>query len=925
MWRLLLVYVSWCFPYCVLCPFHFCNYGEYFKNGACYGCEENSYSSYTNSEGCFGCPPSSSNNIRSSKFIYDCACDNDDYYLNYLGNRCDMCSDVSHRFFCGKNLNELHVDNIESFFKHKNEITFANFDRCLIKKDRKNMYPIMSNMFIYCKSPDICLDTCGRCSEYNEGFMCDRCTKQYAKNIFLKYAKCKRCYHVIFTIFTTLLYCFVVLILFILLVKCINVSLYFYHFDIYKKGTIYFVHYFREFAFYLSLLLLLSLSNDLTESERENYTAQERGNTEAAHQLQSGDIRTHYFLNIYLHNVFFDLIKSIQLNFMHFIKLDCLHLDISVSKVVATQTFVFAFGLCLLLCFTLLCNLVFLYLRRGNARLFGLPPNGNSLYRGITTADAEVTSGSANSVIGVGEPNRVSEWEERLRDKLSHPPLPLRLPLLLPPLLLPNFTRPSYVKVTFFYASEAVEFLKTWIQICYYQYIQIFLYVTNSLVIFIFLSSYVCIGLFNYKRSYYDTSALCSDNSNVGVSKYMGICTIFCVCFVFYIILIICIYSKPISLRRNYDYKYTYGLYTFLCKEDKPYYYIVRMLFTNFLFLIIILLPNHLSCLIYISFFFLSFICLTIFLDPYIKIDHYKLKTESFFFMFLFFFNIQLEQLRIVTYHITSRIMLSFFTVFIYSFILLYYLYFMLNDVYTYGYPYGQYLRYEKLRGLSAGKEGDSSEGTPQDRYYFYHYLKCKMNIVTRPIDEVERDISLLEDMEEVEPVRRMPGGDAEYIRQQCVLISPFVAETVIQLLFISKNINHMIRLKKRIPYIEIYNCLFENGYIEIQRTPIDRFLTKAIYIYKEVFKGNYKLFRTEMTRIFADIVRDVRCFKDVYMRECVASRIRGKYKINEIEKNTIIFDENYEQKHINTFLYNLRGLSKNVYLKNEAFFQLFP
>ncbi|SBT35943.1 hypothetical protein, conserved [Plasmodium ovale wallikeri] len=663
------------FPYCVLCPFHFCNYGEYFKNGACYGCEENSYSSYTNSEGCFGCPPSSSNSIRSSKFIYDCACDNDDYYLNYLGNRCDMCSDVSHRFFCGKNLNELHVDNIESFFKHKNEITFANFDRCLIKKDRKNVYPLMSNMFIYCKSPDICLDTCGRCSEYNEG-------------------------------------------------------LYFYHFDIYKKGTIYFVHYFREFAFYLSLLLLLSLSNDLTESERENYTAEERGNTEAAHQLQSGDIRTHYFLNIYLHNVFFDIIKSIHLNFMHFIKLDCLHLGISVSKVVATQTFVFAVGLCLFLCFTLLCNLVFLYLRRGDVGLFGLPPNGGSLHRGITTADAVVTSDSANSVIGVDEHNRVSEFEERLRDKLSHPPLPLRLLSLLPPFLLPNFTRPSYVKATFFYASEAVEFLKTWIQICYYQYIQIFLYVTNSLVIFIFLSSYVCIGLFNYKRSYYDTSALCSDNS--------------------------------------------------------------------------------------------------------------------------------------------------------------------------------EYVRYEKMRGLSVGKEGDSSERTPQDRYYFYHYLKCKMNIVTRPIDQVERDISMLEDMEEVEP-RRVPGGDEEYIRQKCVLISPFVAETVIQLLFISKNINHMIR------------------YIEIQRTPIDRFLTKAIHIYKEVFKGNYKLFRTEMTRIFADVVRDVRCFKDVYMRECVASRIRGKYKINEIEKNTIKLDENYEQKHINTFLYNLRGLSKNVYLKNEAFFQLFP
>ncbi|SBS84146.1 conserved Plasmodium protein, unknown function [Plasmodium ovale curtisi] len=51
-----------------------------------------------------------------------------------------------------------------------------------------------------------------------------------------------------------------------------------------------------------------------------------------------------------------------------------------------------------------------------------------------------------------------------------------------------------------------------------------------------------------------------------------------------------------------------------------------------------------------------------------------------------------------------------------------------------------------------------------------------------------------------------------------------------------------------------------------------------------------------------------------VYMRECVASRIRGKYKINEIEKNTIIFDENYEQKHINTFLYNLRGLTKEIH-----------
>ncbi|SBS86051.1 conserved Plasmodium protein, unknown function [Plasmodium malariae] len=158
-----------CLPVFVSSSFNFCNYGEYFKNNKCYVCEEDSYSSHRNSESCFSCPPSSFNKKRTSKFIYDCTCDNN-YYLDYVGNRCDLCSYINNHFYCKKNLNELHVDNLESFFKHKNEISFKNFDRCSVKQKKKNIYPFMNNMYIYCKRPYVCLDTCGKCAEKNEVF-----------------------------------------------------------------------------------------------------------------------------------------------------------------------------------------------------------------------------------------------------------------------------------------------------------------------------------------------------------------------------------------------------------------------------------------------------------------------------------------------------------------------------------------------------------------------------------------------------------------------------------------------------------------------------------------------------------------------------------------------------------------------------------
>lgn len=65
--------------------------------------------------------------------------------------------------------------------------------------------------------------------------------------------------------------------------------------------------------------------------------------------------------------------------------------------------------------------------------------------------------------------------------------------------------------------------------------------------------------------------------------------------------------------------------------------------------------------------------------------------------------------------------------------------------------------------------------------------------------------------------------------------------------------------------------------------------------------------------------------FFQVYIRECVARRIRNKYKISEINTQKIVYDENYEQKHINTFLYRLRGSNQNVDARHQTFSQLFP
>ncbi|KAI4837683.1 hypothetical protein MKS88_003096 [Plasmodium brasilianum] len=624
-----------CLPVFVSSSFNFCNYGEYFKNNKCYVCEEDSYSSHRNSESCFSCPPSSFNKKRTSKFIYDCTCDNN-YYLDYVGNRCDLCSYINNHFYCKKNLNELHVDNLESFFKHKNEISFKNFDRCSVKQKKKNIYPFMNNMYIYCKRPYVCLDTCGKCAEKNEGFICNNCIKNYYKNIYVKYAKCKKCYHIIFIIFITMIYCILSLIFFMVLFKCINISLYFYHFDIYEKGTIYFLHYFREFMFYLSLILLLSFSNDLTENERENYTLYEKENKGGLY-LHKGNLKAHYFLNIYLHNAFYDLIKIVHLNFLHFIKLDCFHFYSNRSKIYMLQILVFVWIVFLFTCFTLVFNFIFLYLRKGAKNMI-LEERGN----------------------------------------------------------------------------------------------------------------------------------------------------------------------KSESLNNN------------------------------------------------------------------------KIKRIKNF--------------------------------------------------------YAKYVRIKKDGSTTENRENMDNSLTVN--FYFYYYLKNKMNVNLFHFDEGTTDFSkrhidevFLKNYEVVtmKPRRAISKKDIGYIYHSCVLISPFIAETIIQLLFITKNINHIIRLRTNNPHVKIYNFLFENGYIEIQKTAIDRFITKAICIYKQVFKGNYFLFRSEMISVFTDIVRNLRCFKDVYIRECIANRIREKYKINEVDKNKMIYDENYEQKHINTFLYKLRRLDKNVDRKNQEFFQLFP
>ncbi|CAA9988531.1 conserved Plasmodium protein, unknown function [Plasmodium knowlesi strain H] len=897
-----LVFLTYLLLPCPLSTSIFCNYGEYFKNGKCYPCEEDTYSSYRNSESCFSCPPGSFNNKKSSKYIYDCSCDGE-FYLNYVGNRCDMCSDLGNRFYCKRDLTELFVDNLDAFFKHKDEITVNYFDRCVVKENKMNVYPFMNNLYLFCKSPNVCLDTCGRCSENNEGFMCNNCVQNYDKNIFLKYATCRKCFHIVFIVLQMAVYFILSIAFFLVLFKCINVSLYFYQIDVYKKGTIYFLHYFREFIFYLSLILLLSFSNDLTETERENYTFYGRDGKEEPTHLHSGDAKLHYFLNIYLHNAFFDIIKIFHLNFLHFVKLGCLKVGSNRSKIYSIQIVTLLGGVLTFICFTLMCNLIFLYLRNGGYNIVA----DRTGERESDRVSRDQTKGCKRNV------------GRKFVESYFYP------------LLLHNFFFQNYVHMTFFYHQDVVEFFKRSIKIYYFQYMHVFLYVANAMIIFIFLSSYMCIGLFNYKRSYYDTATVCYDDLHSRASKFMNIPVILISCFVYYVTLLVSIYSKPGDVKRNYPYKYVYGFYTFLCKQEKYYYYIFKILFINILFLCAINMDDHLSFLICFSFVLLLFIFFSMFVNPYIEVGKYDIKWENIFFMFLFFFNLQLEQIRLVTYHICLRIILSFATLFIYTFILLYFLYFMLKDVYQYFSLYVMYVNI-KDEGVDENEKAGPSTYPLMGQFYFLYYLKNKMGedlyhaeggqsiVQRRDAHSMSLDNYHVEKYHEV-----VPPKDMDYISHQCVLISPFIAETIVQLLFITKNINHIIRLRRNDSNVKIYNCLFENGYVEIQKTPIDRFVLVAEHIYKNLFHRNYISFRTEMTRLFTDLVRDLRCFKDVYIRECVARRIRNKYKISEINTQKIVYDENYEQKHINTFLYRLRGSNQNVDARHQTFSQLFP
>ncbi|CRG96566.1 conserved Plasmodium membrane protein, unknown function [Plasmodium gallinaceum] len=901
----------------ILSSSNFCNYGEYFKNNSCFPCEKNTYSNYKNSEICFNCPPSSINNRTSSKYIYDCSCESN-YYLNHMDNSCDSCFDLNNNFYCENNLNELYIDDIEAFFfKKKEEFPFKNFDRCLIKQDKKNIYPFMNNVYIYCKRADICLDICGKCSEYNEGFICNNCIKKYFKNIYLKYSKCKRCYKIIVILLIIIIYCFILFIFFFILLKYINISLYFHHFNIYEKGTIYFLHYFREFTFYLSLIFILSILNDITENEKEHYNSYEKKNYKGLY-LYNGNIKIHYLLNIYMHNFFFDLIKIIHLNFINFFKIDCFYSNNRNSKIHTLQVFIFVFILLIFISITLICNFIFLYLRKKGINLL---KDYGKIGDNLLNEDNLLNS------------NNEIEKKKKKIQKFKY--------FFLYPLFLPNYVFCNYVNVKFFYYNDTIDFLKTSFQIVYYQFIFITLYVCNSIIIFIFISSHICIGLFSYYISYYDTITMCYNNFHFKMTKFMTIPIILCFCFLFYLVLFIYIFIITYNFQDYYKYKYIYGFYTFLYNKNKCYYFILKILFINILFISTIQLPDFLSCLVYVSFLFLFLICLSLFINPFIKIKNYNLKLESFFIMFLFFFNLQLEQIRIITYNITLRILLSFITLFIYSFILFYYLYYMLKDIYLY---FSLYVKYIKMKSGSNIKIRKNIYDSSTNDFFFHYYLKNKMNIdlyynednkkklSQKNNDEVfleSCDVSNIlykkENSDEIKNPYKISKKDTDYIYNQCVLISPFIPETITQLLFITKNINYIIRLKTKEQYMKIYNFLFENGYIEIQKTSIDRFISKSQYIYKKVFNGNYQKFRQEMINIFANIVKNLKCFRDIYVRECIAKKIKDKYKINEIDKNKIKYDENYEQKNINTFLYKLRDLNKNSNDKNHIFFQLFP
>lgn len=768
------IYIHFFYVYILLClccgaTSFSCFYGEYFKNNKCYPCGENNYSSYKNSEGCFKCPPSSFHKKLGAKSIYECICDTN-YYLNYLGNSCDRCVDfnnnISSSFYCKEGLNILNIDNTKLFSVHNKEnITFPDMvETCYVTKDIRNIYPYINNIFIYCKRPNICLNTCGVCATRYEGFLCDNCIDDYYKNnIYIKYSNCKKCYSsIIFILFIFLVYSIIIVYFFMCIIhKCINISLYFYHNNIYKEGTIYFLHYFREFIFYLSLMLILALSNDLTESERENYNILSiRKNEEMSYNLHNGDIRNHYYMNIYIHNLFYDFIKLLFLHFLNLLPIKCfikkniendkkVHV---ISQIDWIQFFVGIYIFFLFFLFTIICNVIYLYVMKKMTY--------NNLYVEGKKKEEVYINVNLNVNNETLQKNYSSNYVHRNRKRknpyyffqyiisyLMKTKIKYLFCYYIYPLFISNYCHFDYIqkneeeiKKHFLEDYKRVSFLKSSIQIYYYQYIFITLYICNSLIMFIYLSPYICISMFQNNKSYYDPATLCYDKTEENFNKYLGIFIIFSLCFLFYMIVFVCLYrmyyynhkeqdnysnknnnNNIYNNNNSYIYVYMFGFYTFLYKNSTYYYYILKIYFVNILFIFVIQMKDNLSSVFIFSFLFLVFICISLFIDPYIKICNYNIKYESMLFMFLFFLSIQLEIIRLITYHILLRICLSFISLFIYSFILLYYMFFMIKDVYVY---FSFYMKYIKEKKKQKGNDELIY------KYYFYYYIKKKkMNI----------------------------------------------------------------------------------------------------------------------------------------------------------------------------------------------------
>ncbi|SOV12128.1 conserved Plasmodium membrane protein, unknown function [Plasmodium gaboni] len=949
------------FPCCRATSFS-CSYGEYLKNNKCYPCEENKYSSYKNAEGCFKCPPSSFHKKLGVKSIHECICEKN-YYLNYLRNSCDRCVDlnnnISSSFYCKEGLNILEIDYMKLFsVNNKENITFYDMvDTCYATKDIKNIYPyINNNIYIYCKRPNICLNTCGMCATKYEGYLCDNCIDDYYKNnIYIKYSNCKKCYSsIIFILFIFIIYSIVIFYFFICIIhKCINISLYFYHYNIYKKDTIYFLHYFRQFVFYLSLMLILALSNDLTESERENYNILSIKNNEAIpYNLHSGDITKNYYMNIYVHNLFYDFIKLLFLHFINLLPIKCFLKNIKndkkvyvISQIDWIQLVVSIYFFFLFCIFTIICNVIYLCVMR-RMKYNNLLVEGEQkeeVYINVKVNINEETLQKGYNPNCVHEQKKIRNpcyFFEYIKFFLRKTKIKYFFGYYIYPMFISNYCYFDYIeknedsiKKSFLEHYNRVTFLKSSIQIYYYQYIFITLYIFNSLIMFIYLSPYICISMFKNNKSYYDPPTFCYDKREENFYKYLGIFIIFSFCFLFYMMVFVCLYRMNYNnnnKNNSFRYVYIFGFYTYLYKNNKYYYYILKIFFLNSLFIFVIQMKDHLSSLIIISFLFLVFICVSLFIDPFIKLYNYNIKFESMLFMFLFFLSIQLEIIRLITYHILLRIYLSFISLFIYSFILFYYMFFMIKDVYVY---FSLYIKY-------MNEKNNEKEGNDKiiDIYFFYYYVKKKMNIDISFYD-VRKNISTeiclkkcynnmesFEDVEKDQIVGYIGKDHIEFIYDHCIFISPFIEEAIIQCLFLTKNIRHVISLCYDGDYNRIYNFLFENGYVEIQKTSVQRFLCRSIYIYQNMFKYNTPLFIKEIVNIFTTLVKKLQCFKDVYIREAVAKRIREKYKMNEIyvgKKKK--FDENYEEKHINTFLCNLRCLNKNADEKNEKFIKLFP